>query len=172
MRLVGAGNPPWHRFRVGLEFVFSGRREFDGMIAQHAKLARTLADQLELPAPVSEAVGAAYEQWDGRGWPGILRADAIPMAARLAQLAEFTEVAHRVGGIAGAVALARRQAGKQFDPALAALLVTAAPDILADLATVPAWATVIAAEPSLAVELPEQQLDSALAAIANFVDLK
>jgi len=31
---------------------------------------------------------------------------------------------------------------------------------------------VIAAEPSLAVELPEQQLDSALAAIANFVDLK
>jgi len=113
MRLVGAGNPPWHRFRVGLEFVFSGRREFDGMIAQHAKLARTLADQLELPAPVSEAVGAAYEQWDGRGWPGILRADAIPMAARLAQLAEFTEVAHRVGGIAGAVALARRQAGRQ-----------------------------------------------------------
>jgi HD-GYP domain-containing protein (c-di-GMP phosphodiesterase class II) len=172
MRLVGAGNPPWHRFRVGLEFAFSGRREFDGMIAQHAKLARTLADQLELPASVSEAVGAAYEQWDGRGWPGILRADAIPMAARLAQLAEFTEVAHRVGGIAGAVALARRQAGKQFDPALAALLVKAAPDILADLAAVPAWATVIAAEPSLAVELPEQQLDSALAAIANFVDLK
>jgi HD-GYP domain-containing protein (c-di-GMP phosphodiesterase class II) len=172
MRLVGAGNPPWHRFRVGLEFALSGRRELDGMIAQHARLARTLADQLDLPESVSEAVGAAYEQWDGRGWPGILQGDAIPIAARLAQLAEFVEVAHRVGGTEGATALARRQAGRQFDPALAALLCTAAPEILADLTTVPAWQTVIAAEPSLAVELPEKELDSALAAIANFVDLK
>src|SRR6266404_9981748 len=67
MRLVGAGNPPLHRFRVGLEFAFSGHRELDGMISQHAKLARTLAEQLELPAAVREGVGAAYEQWDGRG---------------------------------------------------------------------------------------------------------
>jgi HD-GYP domain-containing protein (c-di-GMP phosphodiesterase class II) len=172
MRLVGAGNPPWHRFRVGLEFALSGHRELDGMIAQHARLARTLADQLDLPESVSEAVGAAYEQWDGRGWPGVLRGDAVPIAARLAQLAEFVEVAHRVGGTDGATALARRQAGKQFDPALAALLCTGAPEILADLTTVPAWQTVIAAEPPLAVELPPKQLDSALAAIANFVDLK
>ena len=74
MRLVGAGNPPLHRFRVGLEFAVSGRRELDGMIAQHASLARTLAGQLELPAVVCESVGAAYEQWDGRGWPGTLKA--------------------------------------------------------------------------------------------------
>src|SRR5882672_10394702 len=49
MRLVGSGNPPLHRFRVGLEFALSGHRELDGMISQHAKLARTLAEQLELP---------------------------------------------------------------------------------------------------------------------------
>ncbi len=41
MRLVGAGNPPLHRFRVGLEFAVSGRRELDGMITQHARLAQT-----------------------------------------------------------------------------------------------------------------------------------
>src|SRR5262249_33679607 len=35
-----------------------------------------------------------------------------------------------------------------------------------------AWAAVIGAEPALAVELAEDQLDDALAAIANFVDLK
>ena len=65
MRLVGAGNPPLHRFRVGLEFAFSGHRELDGMISQHARLARTLAEQLELPGAVHEGVGAAYEQWTG-----------------------------------------------------------------------------------------------------------
>ena len=36
--LVGrarAANPPLHRFRVGLEFAFSGHRQLDGMITQH-----------------------------------------------------------------------------------------------------------------------------------------
>ena len=172
MGLVGAGNPPLHRFRVGLEFAFSGHRQLDGMISQHAQLARTLAEQLELPSAVREGVGAAYEQWNGRGWPGDLKADAIPVAARIAQLAEFTEVAHRVGGVASATALARRRAGRQFDPALAALLCADAAEIFGGLESVPAWRTVIAAEPALAVELSADQLDGALEAIANFVDLK
>jgi HD-GYP domain-containing protein (c-di-GMP phosphodiesterase class II) len=172
MRLVGAGNPPLHRFRVGLEFAVSGRRQLDGMISQHARLARTLAEQLELPGAVREGVGAAYEQWDGRGWPGTLKAGAIPVAARIAQLAEFMEVAHRVGGVAGATALARRRAGRQFDPALTGLLCSHAEEIFARLEAAPAWRTVIAAEPALAVELSPDQFDRALAAIANFVDLK
>jgi hypothetical protein len=33
MRLVGAGNPPLHRFRVGLEFALTGHRALDGMIS-------------------------------------------------------------------------------------------------------------------------------------------
>jgi HD-GYP domain-containing protein (c-di-GMP phosphodiesterase class II) len=172
MRLIGAGNPPLHRFRVGLEFAFSGHRQLDGMISQHARLAQTLAGQLELPDAVREGVGAAYEQWDGRGWPGTLKAGAIPVAARIAQLAEFMEVAHRVGGEASAAALARRRAGRQFDPALVALLGAHTAEIFGGLDTAPAWATVIAAEPALAVELTPDQLDRALAAIANFVDLK
>src|SRR5215467_1076604 len=86
MRLLGAGNPPLHRFRVGLEFAFFGRRQLDGMISQHAQLAQ--AEQLKLPPAVREAIGSAYEQWNGRGWPGQLRADSIPIAARIAQLAE------------------------------------------------------------------------------------
>jgi HD-GYP domain-containing protein (c-di-GMP phosphodiesterase class II) len=172
MRLVGSGNPPLHRFRVGLEFAFSGRRQLDGMIAQHARLARTLAEQLRLPGMVSDSVGAAYEQWDGRGWPGALKGGAIPVASRLAQLAEFMEVAHRVGGVAGATALARRRAGRQFDPTLAALLCARADQVLGGLDEVPAWQTVIAAEPALAVALSAEQLDGALMAIANFVDLK
>src|SRR5467141_665064 len=44
MRMVGRGNPPLHRFRVGLEFALSGHREVDGMIAQHAAMARGLAE--------------------------------------------------------------------------------------------------------------------------------
>ena len=70
MRCLGAGHPPLHRFRLGLEFVLSGHREVDDMIEHHAAIARTLGEHLELPGEVLEALGAAYERWDGRGWPG------------------------------------------------------------------------------------------------------
>ena len=106
MSLVGSGNPPLHRFRVGLEFAVSGRRDLDGMVARHSAVARALAERLGLPEEVQEAVGASYEQWDGKGWPGGLAGDRIPVAARLAQFAEFIEVAHRLGGVEAAVALA------------------------------------------------------------------
>ncbi len=92
----------------------------DAMIDQHARLARTLAAQLELSEPVLEALGAAYEQWDGKGWPGELAGEAVPLPARIAQLAEYVEVAHRMGGVEAATALARRRAAaRQFDPTLA-----------------------------------------------------
>jgi hypothetical protein len=172
LRLIGSGNPPLHRFRVGLEFGLSGHRDLDGMIAQHAALARALAGELGLPAGVQEAVGASYEHWDGRGWPGELRGEAVPIASRLAQFAEYVEVAHRVGGVEAAVQFARRRGGSQFDPLLAEMLCQDAEDILGDLDRAQTWDAVIAAEPALSMTLSGQQLDTALLAVANFVDLK
>src|SRR5215210_595711 len=122
LRFFGSGHPPLHRFRLGLEFVVSGHREVDGMVEHHAAIARTLAEQLELPGEVREAVAAAYERWDGRGWPGELKAEQVPVAARVSQVAEFLEVANRMGGVEAAKALARKRRGGQFDPALADLV--------------------------------------------------
>ena len=151
LRLVGRGQPLLHRFKVGLEFAVSGVRDLDGMISRHAAVARSLACEIGLPEAVQAAVGASYEQWDGRGWPGALRGDAVPVAARLAQLAEFVEVAHRVSGVGAAVALARERAGGQFDPTLCALLERHAEDVLGGLDRTRTWDAVIAAEPALAV---------------------
>jgi HD-GYP domain-containing protein (c-di-GMP phosphodiesterase class II) len=172
LRMIGAGNPPLHRFRVGLEFALSGRREVDGMIAQHARMAQLLAEQLQLSDEVSLALAGAYEQWDGRGWPGRMRADQIPLAARIAQLAEFVEVAQRVGGSDAVRELVRRRRGKQFDPQLAALVDADADELLGGLDGTSTWDTVIRAEPALAVSLTGERIDAALLAIANFVDLK
>jgi len=172
MRMVGSGNPPLHRFRVGLEFALAGWRDLDGMIARHSAMARLLAEQLGLPDAVRQAVGASYEQWDGRGWPGNLRGDAVPVPARLAQLAEYVEVAHRVGGVEAATSLARKRAGGQFDPALAALLCADPKAILGGLESARTWQAVIAAEPALGIRLSQEQFDAALVAVADFVDLK
>jgi HD-GYP domain-containing protein (c-di-GMP phosphodiesterase class II) len=172
MRLVGSGNPPLHRFRVGLEFAFSGHREMDNVMSDHAAMARALAEQLGLPDAVLAALGGSYEQWDGRGWPGELEGEDVPVAARVAQLAEFVEVAHRVGGVPAARALARKRGGRQFDPVLAELLCAQADTILEGLDSVRTWDAVIEAEPALAVVLSGERFEAALLAIASFVDLK
>ena len=173
MRLVGSGNPPLHRFRVGLEFALSGHRDVDGTaLTRHAELAGSLAEQLGLPDAVRVAVATSYEQWDGKGWPGLLEGDAVPIASRLAQLAEFVEVAHRLGGIGGAETLARRRSGSQFDPGLSELLCGSSEEILGGLDSAHTWEAVIAAEPALGVRLSGTQFDAALLAVANFVDLK
>jgi HD-GYP domain-containing protein (c-di-GMP phosphodiesterase class II) len=172
MRMLGAGNSPLHRFRIGLEFALAGHRELDGMISEHARLARALAEELGLSEGVLSALGAAYETWDGRGWPGALKGEQIPVAARIAQLAEFAEVAHRVGGVGAARALAARRGGGQFDPRIAAVLRTDAEGILGGLNETATWELVIASEPALAPVLSGEELDRALLAIANFVDLK
>ena len=172
LRMIGSGHQPLHRIRVGLEFAVSGHKEVDGMIESHSALARSLARELGLPQCVQEAVAAAYERWDGRGWPGELDGDRIPFESRLSQLAEFVEVAHRVGGIDAAVALANERSGKQFDPQLAAILVAHAEAILGDLGDAPTWNSVIDAEPSLRMTLTSEQIDTAITGVADFIDLK
>jgi HD-GYP domain-containing protein (c-di-GMP phosphodiesterase class II) len=172
LKFIGSGHPPLHRFRLGLEFMISGHREVDGMVEHHAAIARSMGEQLDLPDQVLAALGAAYERWDGRGWPGELGGDELPIAARVAGIAEYVEVANRMGGVEAVKELARERRGEQFDPALCDLVISEGEIILADLDTVRTWDAVIEAEPALAIVLSGERLDAALQAIANFVDMK
>jgi HD-GYP domain-containing protein (c-di-GMP phosphodiesterase class II) len=172
LSLVGSGNPPLHRFRVGLEFAISGRHDLDGMVARHAAVARELAGRLGLPEAVQQALSASYEQWDGKGWPDGMAGDAIPVAARLSQFAEFVEVAHRMGGNDAALELAEQRSGSQFEPALSSALRADPEGILGALDSAHTWSAVIDAEPALRVTLRGDDFDRALLAIADFVDLK
>lgn len=173
MRRLGSGaDSISQRFRVGLEFAVSGHRDLSAMITHHSEMAHALGEQLGLPDDALAALDASYEQWDGKGWPGELKGDDVPIAARLAAIGEYTEVAHRLGGVDAARELVRSQRGKQFDPHLADEFDAHAEILLADLDTVDTWDAVIGAEPSLAMVLSDDRFDSALLAIADFVDLK
>jgi HD-GYP domain-containing protein (c-di-GMP phosphodiesterase class II) len=172
VRQIGAGTTPLHRFRTGLEFAISGHREVSDMLTYHAGLARELAAQLGLPEAVLDALAGSYERWDGRGWPAGAAGDEIPLASRIVNLAEFTEVAHRVGGIEAAVALAERRRATQFDPVLVDMLRLDAAKIFGQIDDSGSWDAVIDAEPSLAIALTDQECHEALRAIGRFVDLK
>ena len=119
VRMLGAGGSPMHRIRTGVEFAVSGRHDVDDMLAQHASLARQLAERLDLPTEVGEALACSYERWDGKGWPGKVAGDAAPVASRIVQLAEYVEVAYRTGGTSRRRGRSReRRSGSQFDPTL------------------------------------------------------
>ena len=172
LQMLGSGSTPLHRLRIGLDFLLSGRKELDGMIAGHARMARSLGEELGLPDEVLEALIASYERWDGRGVPDGLVGVAIPMASRVAHLAEFLEVAYRTDGVEAAVALGRRRCGTQFDPALVEIVESDAEKVFQQLDELDSWDAVIDGEPGLARTLSAEECDGALAAIARFVDLK
>ena len=172
VRMIGAGTTPLHRVRTGLEFAISGRREVTGMLAHHAALARELAAQLGLSEAVLDALAGSYERWDGRGWPGQAAGDRIPIASRVVQLAEYADVAHRVGGIEAAIALADRRRATQFDPLLVDTLRLDAAKVLGPIDDASSWDAVVDAEPALTIGLSESECDDALRAIGRFVDLK
>ena len=173
MRKLGSGaDTVLGRFRIGLEFFVSGRKDLDGMIARHSAMARKLAEDLGLPETACDALCKSYEQWDGKGWPGEVKGDDVPLAARLTAIGEFTEVAHRVGGVDAAKALVRKHRAGQFDPDLADRFIADADMLLSGLDSSETWDAVIDAEPALSVRLSGQEFDAALLAIADFIDLK
>ena len=159
LRQFGAGNPPLQRVRRGVEFALHGRHDVAGMIARHAQLAQMLAVELGLGDVAANALGAGYEQWDGKGWPGELSGEEVPIAARIAVMAEYLEVANRVHGVDAARSLAARRAGNQFDPNLVECLDADADFVFAGLDVAETWAAVIDAEPSLTVVLSDDQFD-------------
>jgi HD-GYP domain-containing protein (c-di-GMP phosphodiesterase class II) len=171
LRMLGAGAPPLHRLRVAFAFALGGHREVETMIAQHARLARSLAEELGLDTAVLDALAASYERWDGKGWPGELAGAQIPLAARVIQVAEFAEVAHRDRGVDAALAFVKRGAATQFDPDIVACLCADPDKIVGGLDDVGSWGAVLDEEPVLR-KLSSHELDEALAAIGRFIDLK
>jgi HD-GYP domain-containing protein (c-di-GMP phosphodiesterase class II) len=172
LRMLGSGSTPLHRLRIGLDFVLSGRKELDGMVAGHAALARSLGEELGLDVEVLAALATCYERWDGRGVPDGLTAADIPIASRVAHLSEFLEVAYRTDGVEAAVSLGRRRSGTQFDPTLVEIVEADAEKIFHQLDELDSWDAVIDSEPGLARTLSAEECDETLAAIARFVDLK
>ena len=142
------------------------------MIAHHAAIARMLGEQLELQDEVLDALAAAYERWDGRGWPGELKGEQVPVASRIAQMAEYVEVANRIGGVEAARELARERRAGHFDPELSDLLDAEGETLLSGLDDVATWDAVIDAEPALSVRLSGERFDATLSALGSFVDLK
>ena len=92
-------------------------------IAQELIVARCtrgadIARTLQFPDAVSNGIYHLDEHWDGSGRPDHLRGDAIPLASRIALLAQVADVFHTHAGRNAAIDELKRRSANWLDPVL------------------------------------------------------
>jgi HD-GYP domain-containing protein (c-di-GMP phosphodiesterase class II) len=118
----------------------------------------------------SAAARSHHERWDGSGYPDGKVGEEIPLAARIVALAEaFDAMTHdrpwrRAMTVVSALETMRREAGRQFDPALALLFIECVHEAQRDHGDLEAFLSE-EAQGSDFVELQER-LDAALCNVA------
>jgi HD-GYP domain-containing protein (c-di-GMP phosphodiesterase class II)/DNA-binding CsgD family transcriptional regulator len=172
LRHVGEGQPALRRARMIAAALAAGPGERNHILTAHCEVAELLALRLGMPAAVARGVTQVFERWDGKGSPGRMRGEAILPAARLVTLARDAELFHRLDGVKGTMRVIRQRAGTLYDPTMAACFCQHASSLVQALDTDAIWDAVLAAEPGSQVILTPDARESALRAIADFVDLK
>jgi HD-GYP domain-containing protein (c-di-GMP phosphodiesterase class II) len=172
VRRIGAGKPWPDRLRLAVGFLGEGHRAFEDILENHWRAAAALMEHLGLAQPIRDSVAQTFERWDGKGVPFGAAAEHVLLPSRLVNLADVVEVFHEAGGVPAARAVAQARSGTQFDPALVDLFCARADDVFAELESVTSWDALMATEPALDRELDDAELDVAIEAVADFVDLK
>lgn len=169
---IARGEPLGRRLNVLATLFVDARGHLSQMIHSHCTSAALLADRMGLGPEVQAALAFAFERYDGGGMPTGAGGDAIPIQMRIAQLADLVEVHHRTVGVPGAVALASARRSGQFDPRVVDVFVRDADAILAGPTTGDVWAAALQEAPDRHERLDDAGLDTMLAALGDFVDLK
>jgi HD-GYP domain-containing protein (c-di-GMP phosphodiesterase class II) len=171
-RHLGRGGPGFRRIGMVGKFLATAGRSVQQVMESHCRVTSNLAERLGLGSAVCEPLLQTFERWDGQGVPGSVRADGLAPAIRLVHLADAIEAFHHAGGADAALALARERRGTQFDPDLVDCFCARHDEVLDGLGGISAWEEVIAQDPRLGAALNDDQLEQALAAFADFGDLK
>jgi HD-GYP domain-containing protein (c-di-GMP phosphodiesterase class II) len=169
---VARGESTARRLTVMASLFANARGQLSQMIHSHCTSAALLAERMGLARDVQDALRASFERHDGGGLPGGLRGDAIPIAMRVAQVADMAEVHHRISGVDGANAMVRARRGGQFDPVIADTFIGDAERILAGPPIGDSWTAALHEAPDRAERVDGDELDAMLAALGDFVDLK
>ena len=130
---------------------------------------------LGFPEATANTIRSLDEHWNGQGYPNGVRGDAIPLLARIANLAQVVDVHVREQGVGAAMRVARQRSGRWFDPALVKRLLAWERDVewWQQLDDPELAERVIGIEPSLDPRrLAEDDLDVVARSFADIIDAK
>jgi len=105
------------------------------VMRQHPEIGARMVGGVEFLRPALPIILAHHERYDGRGYPHGLRADEIPLGARIFQIADALDAIvsdrpyRRGQTLDAALAEIRQHAGTQFDPLVVDTLERIAPSL-------------------------------------------
>jgi HD-GYP domain-containing protein (c-di-GMP phosphodiesterase class II) len=167
---LGLSSPDFDRVIAQLMLTFP--QVMQESAAGHCEVAQRLTSRFGFGESMQQALGQAYERWDGQGVPGGMKGEAIAASVHIVSLAHDAVLFHRMGGAQMAVAVAKERAGGAHEPRIVERFCQQAAHLLAGLEAGSSWEAVLALEPGEQTSLSEEQFDNACRAIADFTDLK
>lgn len=130
-----------------------------------------LTDRLGLPADMGKLFAYVDEWWDGKGRPGRVKREEIPLAVRIVQVARDAAFQRMLGGVDFDARVIHDRAGKAFDPGIAGELADDAGEIIGLDDRGSAWGATLVCEPRPRMTLGGEAIERALAAMGDFADL-
>lgn len=158
------------RTRVRAGLLAKRMRPLIDAVGAHCNVNVQLAKELRLGDRVERALGASFAQWDGKGIPSGVAGEEIPIAVRIAGIADVAEVFHRERGIDEAIEAVRMWSGIRFDPALVDAWCGVASPILSATQGDQVREEVMSDEANR--QLSDVELQNALALVGDYADLK
>ena len=99
-------------------------------VKRHSEIGYYIAKEIKDASSIDELILIHHERWDGKGYPGLLKNDEIPLAARIFALADAYDVMVNDRPFQtrmtknAALKEIKEQSGRQFDPALAEVFIS------------------------------------------------
>jgi len=149
-----------------------GRPAIAPNFAAGCEIGDALAARLGMSDDVRAALRSTFERWNGQGFPDGVAGTDIPLAMRIVHLTHDAEALARHRSPAECVAIIADRRGRTYDPELVDAFVERALAWLDELITVDPLPAVLALEPHPRRLLRGDELDDALAVVADFVDMK
>jgi len=111
-------------------------KEFEKM-KMHSAAGDQILQQIQFPFPVSRYVRFHHERWDGKGYPDGLKAEDIPLGARILSISDAFDAIRSSRpykssfGVQDSVELLKAQSGVIYDPKLVELFTSHIEELVA-----------------------------------------
>ena len=172
LRVAHPGGTRRARAAAMASSAFGGVAEFRKWAASHCDVARVLGARMGLSEQVQLALRHLWERWDGKGMPGELRGEQIPLAVRIMQVAQDADMAWQHGGSEFAGRVLAGRGGSGLDPRVVSVFLGLGDQAYEGLGVPSVWEEAMRAEPGPQPAVDGDRLDACLSAIADFSDLK
>jgi diguanylate cyclase (GGDEF)-like protein/putative nucleotidyltransferase with HDIG domain len=111
-------------------------------IRVHPQVGAEIISAVPFPYPVAPLILSHHERWDGKGYPQGLKAEEIPLGARILSVVDYYDALtsdrpyHKAMTPEAALALLQQEAGRALDPAVVQMFVKMAAEMEAAAGTI------------------------------------